>query len=423
MITKAKKDAKQNFVYVILSVIIILSVYVLIQCIMLLKKPTYSMLVKNGQLINYEEVVGYVIREEELIDVSKYTGNRQIVISDANRAAKNDTIVSYVSDDQNNYEEKIAELDVEIQELMELQKTIYSPDVKNLENEIQTKVYQILQVKNSIYDIKQLKKDITQKLEKKASIVGELSPTGSKLNSLIADRMKYEKKLNESKKDLKADKAALVSYRIDGYENVLTPNSFSKLQIKDLEKIKLNVNQIIPIDDTQIKMINNFYCYIAVPMESEESKQLQLNDTVKISFNGDINNYDKASVEYILNEDDKRLVILKITNNIEKLVEYRKVSFDIIWWNYQGLKVSNNAIYEKELKNEITGEVYARLKAVKIQDAGYQKEVWVKVEKNVEEFSIIDNYEDEELLALGVPEELVNERYEISMYDEVILNE
>ena len=423
MITKAKKDVKQNFVYVILSVIIILTVYVLIQCIMLLKKPTYSMLVKNGKLINYEEVVGYVIREEELIDVSKYTGNRQIVISDASRAAKNDTIVSYVSDDKNDYEEKIAELDVEIQELMELQKTIYSPDVKNLENDIQTKVYQILKVKNNIYDIKQLKKEITQNLEKKASIVGELSPTGSKLNSLISDRMKYENKLNESKKDLKAEKAALVSYRIDGYENVLTPNSFSKLKINDLENIKLNVNQIIPIDDSQIKMINNFYCYIAVPMESEESKNLKLNDTVKISFNGDVNNYDKANVEYILEEDGKRLVILKITNNIEKLVEYRKVSFDIIWWNYQGLKVSNNAIYDKEIKNDLTGEVYAKVKAVKIQGVGYQKEVWVKIEKSVDEFAIIENYKDEELLALGVPEELVDNRYEISMYDEVFLNE
>lgn len=423
MITKAKKDVKQNFVYVMLSVIIILSVYVLFQCIMLLRKPTNSMLVKNGRLTNYEEVVGYVIREEELIDVSSYTGKRQIVISDASRVAKNETIVSYISDDQNELEEKIAELDVEIQKLMETQQIIYSADVKSIESDIQNNVYQILAVKNNIYDIKQLKKEITKNLEKKASIVGELSPTGSKLNSLIADRIEYEKQLNDSKKDLKAEKASLISYRIDGYENILTPNSFSKLTINDLEKIKLGVNQVIPIDDNQIKRINNFYCYLAVPMDSVESKELQLNDTVKISFDGEFSNYDRANVEYILEEDDKRLVILKITNNIEELVEYRKVSFDIIWWNYEGLKIPNSAIYEKEIKNEVTGQVYAKINAIKVQGAGYQKEVWVTIKKTVEDFSIVENYEDEELLTIGIPEEMVDERYEVSMYDEVILNE
>jgi len=259
-------------------------------------------------------------------------------------------------------------------------------------------------------------------LEKKAGIVGELSPTGSKLNTLIEERMKYENKLNDSKKDLKSQKAGLISYRIDGYENVLTANSFSKLTISELEKIKYNVNQVIPIDDTEIKMVDNFYTYLAIPMKSEESKNLKLNDTVKISFNGDLRNYDKATVEYISDEGDERLIILKTTSNTEMLTQYRKMSFDIIWWNYEGLKVPNDAIYDKQIVNELTGEIYANLKAVKLKDAGYTKEVWVKVEKSVEDFSIIENYEDEELISLGIPEEIVDKRYEISMYDEVILN-
>lgn len=423
MSTKAKKSVKQNVIYVVLSVLIILIIYVVYQCIMLLKKPTNSMLVKNGRLTLYEEVVGYVIREEELIDTSAYSGKRQMVTADASRVGAGSTIVSYILEDQNELEEKIAQLDIEIQSLMETQKTIYSADVKNIESEIQKSIYQTLNDKNNVYEMVQLKKKITENLEKKASIVGEKSPTGSKLNSLITERMNYEKQLNDSKKDLKAEKAGLISYRVDGYENILTPNIFSKLSIAELEKIKLGVNQVIPIDEEKIKIINNFYCYLAVPMKSEESKNLAVNDTIKISFDGDFDDYDKATVEYISEEGNKRLVILKTTANIEKLAQYRKVSFDVIWWNYQGLKVSNETIYEKEIKDETTGEVYAILSAVKVQGAGYQKEVWVKVEKTVDEFSIIENYEDEELLELGIPEELVNERYEISMYDEVIFTD
>ena len=396
MVTKAKKKAKQNIIYIILSVSIVLVIYLLFQFIQLLRKPTNSMIVRNGRLTNYEEVVGYVIREENIIDSSDFVGKRQMVATDASRVAKNSTIVSYISDEEDKIENKISELDVEIQNIMETQQAVYSADVKNIENEIQTELYQILNVKNNIYDIIQIKKDITKKLEKKASIVGELSPTGSKLNSLIDERMDYEKKLNDSKKDLKAEKAGLISYRVDGYENILTPNSFSQLTIKDLENIKIGTNQPIPINDDKIKLVNNFYTYIAIPTKSEESKKLKLNDTVKISFNGDFSNYEKAVVEYILEEDDKRLIILKTTSNVEMLTQYRKVSFDIVWWNYEGLKVPNNAIYEKDIVNELTGEVYATLKAVKLEEAGYQKEVWVKIEKYVDEFSIIENYEDEE---------------------------
>ena len=422
MSTNAKKNTKQNIVYIALSVSIILIIYIIFQCILLLRKPTSSMLVKNGRLTNYEEVIGYVIREEDLIDVSEYTGERQIVITDASRAAKNSTIVSYISDEEEEIEKRISELDVEIQNIMETQQIVYSADVKSIENDIQNKIYSILTSKDNIYEIAALKKEITKDLEKKASIVGELSPTGSKLNTLVEERMSYEKKLNDSKKDLKAEKAALISYRIDGYENILTPNSFSKLTVSDLENVKVGVNQVIPIDEEKIKMVNNFYTYLAVPMKSDESKLLSLNDTVKLSFNGDFSNYEKANVEYILDEGDTRLVILKTSSEVEMLTQYRKLSFDVIWWNYEGLKVANNAIYEKQIANELTGEIYATVKAVKLAEAGYQKEVWVKVEKYVDDFSIIENYDDEELIALGIPEDMVDDRYEISMYDEVILN-
>ena len=58
MNTKAKNDVKQNVIYVTLSVLIVLIIYVIFQCVMLLRKPTNSMIVKNGRLTNYEEVVG-----------------------------------------------------------------------------------------------------------------------------------------------------------------------------------------------------------------------------------------------------------------------------------------------------------------------------------------------------------------------------
>lgn len=422
MSKKASVNTKQNIIYIVLSISIILIIYAVFQFATLLKKPTNSALVRYGRLVNNEEVVGYVIREEALLDTSEFYGERQIVISDASRVGMNSTIVSYITDNQSEIQNKIAELDTEIQKIMETQENIFPTDVKNIESTIQSKLYSIKLCKNDVYEISQIKKEITKNLEKKASIVGELSPTGSRLNTLIEERMNYENRLNESKKDLKAEKAGLISYRIDGYENILTPSIFSKLTIADLEDIKIGVNQIIPIDEEKIKLVNNFYTYLAVPISSEESKKLSINDTVKICFNGNFSDYDKATVEYILNEGDKRLVILKTTSRIEMLTQYRKLSFDIIWWNYEGLKVPNDAIYETKVIDQSTGNEYATLKAVKVEGIEQTKEIWVKVENTAGDFSIIDNYKDDELIEMGIPEEIVDERYEIKMYDEVILN-
>ena len=32
-------------------------------------------------------------------------------------------------------------------------------------------------------------------------------------------------------------------------------------------------------------------------------------------------------------ESDEVVIVLKITNNVENLISYRKISFDIIWWS------------------------------------------------------------------------------------------
>ena len=45
-------------------------------------------------------------------------------------------------------------------------------------------------------------------------------------------RLGYEKDLNGAKQILKSPKAGMVSYRVDGYENVLTPDCLSSLTIK-----------------------------------------------------------------------------------------------------------------------------------------------------------------------------------------------
>lgn len=419
---KKKKSYKQNMMFIIVSIIIVLAVFFLIKIISLMKKPTLTTIVKNGELIKYEEVVGYIIRDEEIIDTSGYSGFVNTTVSDGNRVAKDGVILSYVSNTEKDLMVKISELDGKIQEAMENQQNIYPSDVKTLDTEIKINLYDVIKAKKDVYAVNEYKTVINQAIQKKAKIVGELSPAGSKLKELIDERIDYETKLNNAKQVLKAPKAGLASYRVDGYEDILTIKSLSSLSIKELEKMKLNMGQIVPIDTSKVKIIDNFSCYIAIPISSEEGKNSKLDDKIKLRFDNTENDFVQATVEYISEEDDARIIVVKISSNIEELVKYRKINLDVVWWRDTGLKIPTDAIKYTSITDQKTGKIIKDLATVDIQKSSYTETAWVKVIREANGFSIIENYTDEELLKMGISEEIVEKRSTVKLYNDVILN-
>ena len=83
MAKQKKKKINQNIVLVAMSIVIICIVFFVVSLVRLFQKPANTVLVKQGELINYEEVVGYIIREEELVDTSAYDGVIKAAVSDA----------------------------------------------------------------------------------------------------------------------------------------------------------------------------------------------------------------------------------------------------------------------------------------------------------------------------------------------------
>ena len=93
------------------------------------------------------------------------------------------------------------------------------------------------------------------------------------------------------------------------------------------------------------KIVDNFKCYIATIVESENAMAAKVGDdlTLRLSSTDEI----KASIVHIVEEDGKRIIVFEIDEKVAELIEYRKISLDIIWWKYTGLKVSNQALIEE----------------------------------------------------------------------------
>ena len=407
---KTKKVKNKNKKKIIIGIIFaLISLYLMYAVYLLIKQPTDKVTVENGTLFLEETDVGYIIRDEKVVKGNNYKNGMEQIKTEGEKTAKGESIYRYYSKNESDLTKQIAELDTKIQEALEGQTNLYTSDIKLIENQLDEKIEQL----NGTTDISKLteyKKEINKLITRKANIVGEKSPSGSYLKKLCTQRTELEKQLNSGAEYITAPESGIVSYKVDGLEETLTPNNFSTLSKEFLEKLNLKTGQLIATNDECGKVINNFKCYIATISDSEQAKNAKVGDNVQVMLSN--NKTIDATIQYISQEnDDETLLVLEIDKQIEEFTNYRKISFNLIWWSYSGLKVPNSAIVEQD-----------GLKYVVRNRAGYLSKILVNVKKQNGKYSIIKNYTTSELQELGFTNTQINSMKKISIYDELMIN-
>ena len=177
-----------------------------------------------------------------------------------------------------------------------------------------------------------------------------------------------------------------------------------------LEGLNLETGQIVTTSNEKGKVINNYECYIATVLDSETAKEATTGKevTLRLSTQDEI----KATISYIQKEDNKSvLIVFKIGQCVEKLIDYRKITFDVIWWRYEGLKVPKTAIlYDNGLSYVVRNR------------AGYKDKILVEVLKENDNYCIIGTYDNDYLKSLGYSTNDILNMKKISIYDEILMN-
>jgi len=403
---KNKKIDKNKINLKLLMISIICLVYNIIS---LFVNPTDTFMIENGEISFEEETVGYIIREEKLFQGDNYKNGISQIKSEGQRVAKGDPIFRYYTNNEEELTKKIAELDLQIQDALEQSTNIYSSDIASLDRQIEDRLTKVSST-NKISNITEYKKEINESLVKKAKLTGELSPSGSYIKELISKRSKYEEQLNEGSEYIKATVSGVVSYKVDGLEENLNTDSYLNLTEEYISSLKLKTGEMIASSNESGKIVNNYYCYLAGILKSEEARNAKLNKTVRLVLStGD---EVKATIIHIAEQKSgNTLIVFKLTDCVEKLMAYRKISFEVVWWSADGLKVPNSAITEKD------GKYYIIRKRI-----GYTDDILIKILKKSEDYSIIENYTSLELKELGYSTEEIKNMKNISLYDEILLN-
>ena len=404
-----KKEIPKNKKIIMYLVSLVVIAYVIYTIYLLIKEPTNVFTVEEGKLYNEETNIGYVIRNEKVVKGENYKNGMEQIKSEGERAAKDENIFRYYSANEESLKQKISELDQKIQEAMQNTEGILPSDMKALESQIDEKVENLTQLTDSA-KLEEYKKEISSYVNKKAKIAGDLSPQGLYLKQLIDERKNYETELNSGAEYVKAPMSGIVSYKVDGLEDKLTPDMFSSLSKKYLESLDLKTGKIVASNNEAGKVIDNFCCYIATISDSEDAKNAEVGQkvSVRLSNNAEIS----AEITNIIKEDNEEiLLILKINEQIEELINYRKISFELIWWSKTGLKIPNQSIVTENYLNYVVRN-----------RAGYLSKLLVKVTKTGDKYSIVEPYDTEELKELEFSNSEIISYKKITLYDEILLN-
>lgn len=406
-----KEDQKKVSVMKILITIIFMIFFIVLvtNSTHILKNQLDFSIVTKGSLYYEETTEGYVIRDEIVLQGENYKNGMVQILSDGERAANGEKVFRYYSNSEENILKEIEKLDEEINELIDSTNlNIFSSDINSLEKLIETTVDEMYNL-NYLQKISENKNKIDAYISKKTQMTGNASPDDSYVKTLANRRNELESELDTGSEIIIAPISGLTSYRVDGLEEILKVNDFSYLSKELLDSFELKVGATVPLSNEKGKVVNNFKCYIATPISTEKAMSASVGDkvTLRLSTSDEVN----AQIVYIKDEGENRIIVFEFDEKVDKLLEYRKISFDIIWWKYTGLKVSNSALIEEN------DNIY-----VERNKAGYTEKILVKVLRQNDTYSIVENYDNEELQALGYTEEQISKMEKINVYDEIVLH-
>lgn len=404
------KFLKKHRKKILLLVLLCIFAYITYMVVQLIKNPTDTVYVEMGQIREEELAVGYIIRDETVLKGDNYKNGLEQIKTEGEKVAKGESVFRYYSNNEENLVKKIQELDEKIDEAMAKEDSLV--DTKVLEEQIDVKINELYGESN-LKVIQNNKDEILTNMSKKSKIAGEQSPAGSYLKKLIDERKEYENELNSGAKALEATKSGIVSYRIDGYEDVFTADDFGKYTKDFLDDLKLKTGQIIPMSSEAGKIVDNYNCYIVCVLDSEYSDSAEVGDEVTIKLPS--GKETDATIEYKTVDGRENILTLKIDEGVEELTSYRKISFSIVWWNKTGLRIPNSAIKTEEKNgNQISFVTRTRI--------GYEDKIIVKILKTNEKYSIVTNYTSDELTDLGYTIEEIRQMPNVAIYDEILLN-
>lgn len=371
-------------------------------------KPQITYTVVNGYVEKVDDTTAALIKQESVLELRK-DSSAIPVVEQGKRAAKDEVLAVYKSEDYDEYLSKINDMDESIASLVKDLPTTYSLDITNIQNEISS-VTKNAYGENSYLKMQEYKSMLDELSYRKVNTLSELSPAGSKIRELIEERKALENQNKMSGDNIKASVSGVVTYKIDGLENIVDFSKVEKLSSDKIDEIfgEYKENNI---NNFGIKIINNYSAYLITKVpRGENDKYIKEGSVYKLKLNGNNNNNTlEGTLIKNIQTDQFNYSIFHISNGIEDLIDNRLLDVEIIWNREEGMAVLKNAIKRN------TEDTYYYVTLV---NGGQYMDIPIKIVSSSDTVCIVENFSKEERESLNITTTST-----LQMYDVLVVQE
>ena len=148
---------------------------------------------------------------------------------------------------------------------------------------------------------------------------------------------------------IKATESGVITYYTDGYESktpeTLSVEDFSKNNYK---KQSLKSGDILESGSTVFKIVSDENWNIVCSINKKEADAIQKEEKVRFTINDSPNDV-SSTYRIIPKEDDKYFLVLSLSKYMVEYIDDRFLNIEIILNKFEGLKVPNSSLLEKEV--------------------------------------------------------------------------
>lgn len=199
------------------------------------------------------------------------------------------------------------------------------------------------------------------------------------LDALKEKRDLLNKQINSNNLKCYSKISGIVSYDIDGYEEVYIPKEFENYTY---DKLIINQNNDketnsldIAVGNPMFKIINNYEWYLAIKIEDKiDVEKYEIGQTILFELEDGKELKGRMISKNITNNN--AVVVLKLTDYLHNYYNIRNIRLDIINYKKEGFKIPTKVIFEKEGEKgvyikEINGIVKFRRIAILGEEGDY----------------------------------------------------
>ncbi len=350
-----KKRFRLNGSAAFKGLLLIILFYLLIRAIPLpFSKKFNTMRPKISTYMNSFETKGVIIKSEKVYYATN-KGNIDTFVTEGERTPAGSRVAVLTAlDSGNTIEEELSQINKSISEIENIK-----IDVDSLDEEAKNKA--ILDIKKKIQEEirnKKLDKIYILREQLNALITGEgieNTASGNTLSQLKKRQDELFKTIHENVKDYYIDDAAMISYKLDGYEETYLPEDFEKYDYdkvnKDIENNKPEVKklgEVVESGQPIFKTIDNFNWYLAIKIDDLKNiKNLENKKTLRIKIK-DKNQELEGRIIKINKLKNKGVVILEFRSKLQDYYNKRFLDLEVIESNTLGYKVPKTALIEQD---------------------------------------------------------------------------